>query len=116
MRATRDRAARPGRPRLRVVAAASCAAILVFAACGSDDDGGGDGDGPQAELAALLLEDATPGVDSDCISDKTADLSDEDAQFLIDNIESDAEDFDEDLQAWVDELFECFSGAVSEEG
>lgn len=80
--------------------------------CGSDDDGAG---GSQSELADLLLQDSAGVVDEDCIRDKTNELPDEDAQFLIDNFEAtDTEGFSDELQGWVDGLIDCFSLAENE--
>lgn len=62
------------------------ASSLVFAACGSDADGGGDGGDSQSELATMLtdaLDEAGIAYDSDCISDKAAQLTDEDAEAIV---------------------------------
>lgn len=81
--------------------------------CGGGDDSDGEA---QAELAALISSDAEFGVDADCISDKTAELSDDDAQFLIDNIDADDPDgFSSELQAWVASLIDCFDESLLEE-
>ena len=78
---------------------------FLVVGCGSDDDGGG---GPQNELADLLLAEDVAGVDGECLRDKTAELSDDEAEFLIDNIDStDTDTFSSDLQAWVDGLIDC---------
>ena len=83
---------------------------LALSSCGSDG-GGSDGDSgaTQSELADLLVaEGESVGFDEQCVRDKTAELSDEDAQFLIDNIDaSDTEGFSSELQTWVDGLFDC---------
>ena len=69
----------------------------------------------QTELADLLVQNEAL-FDEQCISDKTAELSDEDAQYLIDNIDAtDVEGFSTDLQAWVETLIDCVDGAVAEE-
>lgn len=48
-------------------------------------------------------------MDTECISDKAGELSNDDAQFLIDNIDADSSDgFSSELQLWVASLFECF--------
>ena len=71
---------------------------------------------PQAELAALLVQDVEFGVDTDCLAEKTEELSDEQAEFLIDNIDAeDTEGFDAELQAWVASPFDCVSDVLGEE-
>lgn len=85
---------------------------LLLWGCGSDDDGGGE---LQSDVADLLLEDSVGVVDEQCIRDKADELSDEDAQFLLDNIDAtDTEGFSSDLEDWVDGLIECFSFAENE--
>ena len=75
---------------------------LSFLACGG---GGGSVDD---ELADLLLEDATLDVDEACVRDRTSELSDDQARFLIDNIDAESsEGFDPALQVWVERLDEC---------
>ncbi len=90
------------------------AASLTLWGCGSGDDG--DAGAKQSELADLLVAE-TEGVtfDEQCVRDKTADLSEDDAQFLIDNIDAtDTEGFSSELQSWVDSLFECLDDSVTE--
>lgn len=93
------------------------AALLVVApllmwGCGGDDDSGG---GAQSELADLLLEDPAGVVDEQCIRDKTDELSDEDAEFLIDNFDaSDTDAFGDELEAWIEGLLDCFTLAENE--
>lgn len=89
---------------------------LVLWGCGSDDDGdsgGSDGGAAQTELADLLVAQVDGvGIDEQCLRDKTDELSDEDAQFLIDNIDAtDTEGFSTELQAWADGLVECLGDA-----
>ena len=83
---------------------------LVLWGCGSDDDGdSGSGGAAQTELADLLVAQVEGvGIDEQCLRDKTDELSDDDAQFLIDNIDAaDTEGFSTELEAWVDGLVEC---------
>jgi hypothetical protein len=82
---------------------------LALSSCGSDGDSGGDSGATQTELADLLVDQSGGvGIDEQCIRDKTGELSDEDAQFLIDNIDvSDTEGFSPELQTWIDGLFDC---------
>ena len=66
---------------MRKLLGALTVATVVWVGC-SDDDGSD----PQAELAALLAQDVEFGVDTDCLAEKTEELSDEHAEFLIDNV------------------------------
>ena len=80
---------------------ASAGALAVFG-CGSDGDGGS----VQDELAELLVEEAA--LDDECVRSKANQLSDDQAQFLIDNVDAERpEEFDADLRIWVDALSEC---------
>ncbi|MBT5277005.1 MAG: hypothetical protein HOJ85_00845 [Ilumatobacter sp.] len=59
-------------------------------------------------MAALLSADVEFGMDTQHTSDKTDELSDNDAQFLIDNIDADSADgISSELQLWIASLFEC---------
>lgn len=95
-----------------VLVGASLAFVPLGCGGGSDDS---DGEA-QAELAALISSDVEFGVDTDCISDKTGELSDDDAQFLIDNIDADDSDgFSSELQVWVASLIDCLDESLLEE-
>lgn len=72
-------------------------AALALAACGGDDDGGGSGGGdgsPQDQVADMMMEVLDEGmtgeemegasVDEDCIREKLGQLSDDDAQKILD--------------------------------
>lgn len=66
------------------------AAALTFSAVGCGDDDGGGGSGPQGQVAEQLIDEAEGdgmGVDQDCIREATAELSDSDAQALLDDDE-----------------------------
>ncbi len=81
-------------------------ASLLIWGCGGDDDGGGGE--TQSELADLMLEDSAGLVDEACVRDKADELSDDDAQFLIDNFDAtDTSGFDPELESWVNSLIEC---------
>jgi hypothetical protein len=73
----------------RLLATISIAA-LALAACGGDDDGGGSGggdDGPQSELADMVIGEMEADglvVDDECVRDAVGQLSDDDAQALVD--------------------------------
>ncbi len=101
--------------RHRLVAGLAVSA-LALAACG-DDDGGGS---PQDEVADLLLGDLEGEdlegveVDEDCIRDVTGQLSDEDAQAIIDagpDGEADISDAGEEVGFGV---LECIDFDLSE--
>ena len=81
---------------------------LALSSCGSDG-GGNDSDAKQSELVDLLVDQAEGvGFDEQCIRDKAEDLSEDDAQFLIDNFDSsDTESFSSELQTWIDGLIDC---------
>lgn len=89
---------------------------LLVAGCGSDGGGGDDGS-PQSELADLLVaQDVGFPFDEDCVRDKTAELSDDEAQFLVDNIDAtDTETFSPELQRWAEDLLECADIAADTE-
>jgi hypothetical protein len=90
--------------------------LLALTSCGSDG-GSSDSGATQSELADLLVEQAQGvGLDEECIRDKTAELSEQDAQFLIDNIDStDTEGFSSELQTWIDGLIECLDDSETTE-
>jgi hypothetical protein len=91
----------------RCFAAVSVAA-LVLAACGGDDDGGS---GPQSEVADMVIEDMKAEgfvVDEDCVRDAVGELSDDDAQALVDaGPEGDAGDLGADAAEAAAEVAGC---------
>jgi hypothetical protein len=93
--------------------------FLAFVGCGSDGGGVGDGGATQSELAEIFIAIAPAeipeGIDEDCIRDKTAELSDEDAQFVIDNFDVSDVQVSDELQAWADSIDTCIlEGSASE--
>jgi hypothetical protein len=93
----------------RTTALLAIAPLFLWGCGGDDDDGGGE---TQSELADMLVADAV-GTDEQCLRDKTAELSDDDAQFLIDNFEStDTSGFSADVQEWIDGLIDCIDPAL----
>lgn len=89
----------------RATTVLAVASLLVWG-CGGDDDAGGEA---QEELADALLAEEVTGADEACLRDKTAELSDDDAEFLLDNIDAtDTSGFSDELVAWVDSLIDCF--------
>jgi hypothetical protein len=88
----------------RLVATISIAA-LALAACG-----GGDG-GAQDEVADMVIEEMEAegaDVDEDCVKDATGDLSDDDAQKILDaGPDGNADDLSEEAQAAAGKLLGC---------
>jgi hypothetical protein len=89
-------------------------ASLTFVGCGSDDGGGVT----QTELADLFIAigpaEIPGGIDEGCIRDKTAELSDDDAQWVIDNLDNSDAQPGSELQAWADGLVTCFIDVVDD--
>jgi len=99
---------------MRKIATLAIGVALAFVSvgCGSDADSGD----AQNELADLLISDVEFGAEPECLREKTGELSDDDAQFLIENFDADGtEDFSTELQEWVLGLFDCFDEAALEE-
>lgn len=72
-----------------VLIATSFALAATGVACGGDDGGGG-ATGPQARLAAELIDEAGDdgfAIDESCVREVTARLSDTDARRLLDGDE-----------------------------
>lgn len=94
------------RPFPAIVALPALAVVGALAACGGDEDG------PQAELAAELVDGVEFEVDETCVRERTDQLSDDDARFLLDNFDArSSSEFDDDLRSWIDGLFDCVVGA-----
>lgn len=101
---------------MKKVATICIGVALAFASAGCGSDSDSDSEGAQTELAELLIADAEFGADPECLREKTGELSDDDAQFLIDNFDAEGtEDFSTELQEWVLGLLDCFEGAVLDE-
>ena len=85
---------------------ALAAGTLLVAACDSGDDGGG----AQREVADMLadfLDEQGVTFDEDCIRDVTSQLSDEDAELLVDaGIDGDA-DISDEAVAMSEQLQDC---------
>lgn len=85
---------------------------MSLAGCGSDSDGGA-ASGPQADAAAAALESAEESgvsLDEDCVNDLAAQLSDDDAEKIVD-----AGDGDADLSAEGEELTKQLVGCADED-
>lgn len=92
------------------------ASLSLWGCGGSDSSGDGGAGGAQSELADLLVAQEVGGFDEQCVRDKAADLSDGDAQFLIDNIDAtDTEGFSSELQSWAEGLLDCLGGSSDTE-
>ena len=86
--------------------------ILAVTACFTVSACGGGSSGANQELLADLMveEDSFGFMDEDCVREKTAELSDEDAQILIDNIDADDVEglgLSDDAEEWVFTLLAC---------
>lgn len=83
------------------------AGLLVLAACGDDDDGAS---GVQGEAASQAIEAAQAeglALDEGCVNDLAAQLSDEDAQAIIDAGPDGDADLSPEGQALTAELLTC---------
>jgi hypothetical protein len=96
----------------RLTAVLACAA-LALAACGDDDDdaagdGGGGGD-LQNEVADKLLDEEGDEfqLDDDCVREKAAQLSDDDAQAILDAEGDEDPDLSPEGIALTAELLSC---------
>lgn len=92
-------------------AAATAFALTSIAACGDDDDGGSGS--AQDQVADMTIEqlgvDEGVDVDADCVRDKAHELSDDDAQVVIDAGLSGEADVSADGQAVAASLVECLT-------
>jgi hypothetical protein len=94
---------------MRKITALLAASVLLVAACGGDDDSAG---GVQDDAADELIQqanDANLNPDESCIRDKAANLSDEDAQKIVDSGTSDAPDLSPEGVTVVAEAMSCVS-------
>jgi hypothetical protein len=74
------------------IGATIAVAALVLAACGSDGDGGASGvQGEAADAAMALAADEDFELDESCVNDIAKQLSDEDAQAIVDSGGGDAD-------------------------
>lgn len=98
--------------RTRLISTVAIAA-LALAACGGDDDGGGS---PQDGVADMMLEvinselgEDTPGVsiDEQCVRDAIGELSDEDAQKILDAGPDGNPEVSASAEAIGESIFEC---------
>jgi hypothetical protein len=82
-------------------------AATVLAACGGDDDAEISDATPQGRLTIALAEEYEQifDVDRACIEERTAVLTDEQAERAIDQIESPT--IDDDLQDWLTSTSDC---------
>ena len=109
---------------MRKITGLLAAGVLFLAACGDDDDnaddnaaateqdGGATATGVQADAADELIKQADDGnldPDEDCIREKAAGLSDEDAQKIVDAGGGDTADLSPAGLAIVGEATTCLS-------
>lgn len=94
---------------MRAMTAVLACAVLALAACGGDDD---DAGGAQGEVADRLLDEAADqdlALDESCVRDKASQLSDEDAQKLLDAEDDEDPDLSPEGEQVTAELFSCVS-------
>ena len=110
---------------MRKITGLLAAGVLFFAACGDDDDnaddtaaaateddGGATATGIQADAADEIIQQADDGnldPDEDCIREKAAGLSDEDAQKIVD-AGSETPDLSPEGLGIIGETTTCLSG------
>lgn len=93
-------------------------AALALTACGGDDDGGAGGGGGSAQdqVADMMIEVLNEAsevegvevdVDEDCIRDKVGELSDEDAQAIIDAGPEGDPDVSDQAEVIGESMFDC---------
>ena len=96
----------------KTIISAIAVGTLMLAACGSDDNGGGSG--VQGEAAQQALDAASEldlDLDESCVNDLANQLSDEDAQAIVDE----GSDGDPELSAEGEALTESLLNCVSED-
>jgi hypothetical protein len=99
--------------RTRLVATIAIIA-LALAACGGDDDGGGNPQDQVADMMIEVLDDVTElegvegvEIDEGCIRDKVGELSDEDAQAILDAGPEGDPDVSDEADAIGEAMVEC---------
>ena len=85
---------------------------LVLAGCGDDDDGGGGADLSDAQQgvvdqALLLVEEAGQEIDESCVEDLAGQLTEEDAQAIVDAGSDGNPELSSEGEALQLELFTC---------
>jgi hypothetical protein len=101
---------------MRKITGLLAVSVLCLAACGDDDDdanGDATATGVQADAADEIISQADDGdldPDEECIREKAAGLSDEDAQKIVDAGDSDEPDLSPEGLAIVGETMSCVSG------
>jgi len=83
-------------------------AAMALVACGSDDDGGSSG--PQDEVAVLFadaMEEQDVAIDLDCAKEAASDMSDEDAQAIVDAGVDAGADFSPAATEFADKAASC---------
>jgi hypothetical protein len=85
--------------------------VVALAACGSDDGGSGGGGAGAARDSILsqMTAGGTEGLDQECLEDKIDDLSDSDAVFVAENMDSEEvpADASEGVLEFVAAIFDC---------
>lgn len=99
---------------------------LALAACGGDDDGGGgdSGGSPQDQVADMMLdaiEEEMTGedmqgvsIDEDCVRDAAGELSDDDAEAIVDAGPDGNPDISISPEEFATSFFDCVDLDLSE--
>ena len=91
----------------KTIMSALAAATLVLAACNSDDGGASGVQGEAAQQAIDEAADEGVELDEGCVNDLAKELSDEDAQAIVDAGPDGDSDLSEAGEATTAELFSC---------
>ena len=91
----------------KTILSAAAAATLVLAACNSDDGGASGVQGEAAQQAIDQAADEGVELDEGCVNDLAEDLSDEDAQAIVDAGPDGNPDLSDAGQSTTVELLNC---------
>lgn len=82
---------------------------LALVACGSDGGSSGEGDEARDAILSGLTAGGSEGFDEECLQEKIDGLSDDDAQFLAENLdaEEEPEGASESALEFVSSIFDC---------
>jgi len=95
---------------MRKITALLASSVLLVAACGGDDDSASGVQSDAADEIIQQADDANLNPDENCIRDKAANLSDEDAQKIVDAGSSDTPNLSPEGVTVVADAMSCVSG------